>query len=49
MGATDGQRNFARNAKNPGKTRVFERRGQEPNFFMFSLWFRGVRKVGKSQ
>jgi hypothetical protein len=31
MGATDGQRNFAKNAKNPGKTRVFERRGQEPN------------------
>jgi hypothetical protein len=26
-------------AKTPGKTRVFERRGQEPNFFMFSLYF----------
>jgi hypothetical protein len=26
-------------AKTPGKTRVFERRGQEPNFFMFSLCF----------
>jgi len=26
-------------AKNPRKTRVFERRGQEPNFFMFPLIF----------
>jgi hypothetical protein len=30
---------LARNAKNPGKTRVFERRGQEPNFLMFSQCF----------
>jgi hypothetical protein len=26
---------LARNAKNPGKTRVLERRGQEPNFSCF--------------
>jgi hypothetical protein len=31
---------LARNAKNPGKTRVFERRGQEPNYLMFSQCFR---------
>jgi hypothetical protein len=30
---------LARNAKNPGKTRIFERRGQEPNFWVFSLRF----------
>jgi hypothetical protein len=30
-----------RNAKNPGKTMVFERRGQEPNFSMFSQCFFG--------
>jgi hypothetical protein len=30
---------LARNAKNPGKTRVLQRRGQEPNFFMFPLIF----------
>jgi hypothetical protein len=28
-------------AKNPGKNRVFERRGQEPNFSMFSQCFFG--------
>ena len=27
---------LARHAKNPGKTRVLQRRGQEPNFLMFS-------------
>ena len=30
---------LARNAKNPGKTRVLQRRGQEPNFSMFSQCF----------
>jgi hypothetical protein len=30
---------LARNAKNPGKTRVLQRRGQEPNFLMFSQCF----------
>jgi putative addiction module component (TIGR02574 family) len=35
---------LAKNAKNPGKTRVFERRGQEPNFFMFSQCFKGSSK-----
>jgi hypothetical protein len=32
---------LAEYAKNPGKTRVFERRGQEPNFSMFSQCFFG--------
>jgi hypothetical protein len=32
---------LAQYAKNPGKTRVFERKGQEPNFFMFSQCFKG--------
>ena len=36
---------LARNAKNPGKTRVLQRRGQEPNFSMFSQCFCRVRKV----
>ena len=36
---------LARNAKNPGKTRVLQRRGQEPNFWVFSQWFWGVREV----
>ena len=36
---------LARNAKNPGKTRVFERRGPESNFWVFSLCFVLVRKV----
>ncbi len=36
---------LARYAKNPGKTRVLQRRGQEPNFSMFSQPFRRVRKV----
>jgi|GEM_PF-1098073 len=39
MGATDGQRNFARYAKNPGKTRVSELKGQEPNFWVFPQCF----------
>ena len=34
-----------RNAKNPGKTRVFERRGQEPNFWVYSRCFWTVRKA----
>jgi hypothetical protein len=32
---------LAQYAKNPGKTRVFERRGQEPNFLMFFQCFCG--------
>jgi hypothetical protein len=36
---------LAQYAKNPRKTRVFERRGQEPNFSMFFKGFRGVREV----
>ena len=36
---------LARYAKNPGKTRVLQRRGQEPNFWVFSLCFVIVRKV----
>ena len=36
---------LARNAKNPGKTRVLQRRGQESNFWVFSQWFWGVREV----
>jgi hypothetical protein len=36
---------LARNAKNPGRTRVLERRGQEPNFSVFSLCFVIVRKA----
>ena len=30
---------LARNAKNPGEIRVLQRRGQEPNFLMFSNVF----------
>ncbi len=30
---------LARNAKNPGKTWVLQRRGQEPNFWVFSQYF----------
>jgi hypothetical protein len=30
---------LARNAKNPGETRVLQRRGQEPNFWVFSQCF----------
>ncbi|RLS73820.1 MAG: hypothetical protein DWH99_02495 [Planctomycetota bacterium] len=30
---------LARNAKNPGKIRVLQRRGQEPNFWVFSNVF----------
>ena len=36
---------LARYAKNPGETRVLQRRGQEPNFWVFSLCFSGVREV----
>jgi len=36
---------LARYAKNPGKTRVLQRRGQEPNFWVFSQCFGGVREV----
>ena len=36
---------LARNAKNAGKTRVFERRGQEPNFRAFFQCFVMVRKM----
>jgi hypothetical protein len=36
---------LARNAKNPGKTRVLQRRGQEPNFWLFFQWFWEVREV----
>ena len=36
---------LARNANNPGKTMVFERRGQDSNFWVFSLCFVIVRKV----
>jgi hypothetical protein len=40
MGATEGQRNFAENAKNPGKTRVLpaERTGTEL-FDVFPMFF----------
>ena len=34
---------LARNAENPGKTRVLQRRGQEPNFLVFSQYFLEVR------
>ncbi len=44
-GSAGKPKQLARNAKNPGKTRVFERRGQEPNFSIFSQPFRRVRKV----
>jgi hypothetical protein len=36
---------LAANAKNPGETRVYERRGQEPNFWEFCQCFWRVRKV----
>jgi hypothetical protein len=36
---------LARNAKNPGKTRVLQRRGQEPNFSMFFQCFWMFRKA----
>jgi len=36
---------LAKNAKNPGEIRVFERRGQEPNFWVFPQCFSRVRKV----
>jgi hypothetical protein len=36
---------LAQYAKNPGKTRVFERRGQDSNYWLFSLCFVIVRKV----
>ena len=36
---------LARNAKNPGETRIFERRGQDSNYWLFSLCFVMVRKV----
>jgi hypothetical protein len=36
---------LAQYAKNPGKTKVFERRGQEPNFLMFLQYFLEVRNV----
>ena len=36
---------LAQYAKNPGKTMVFERRGQEPNFLRFFQYFLEVRKV----
>ena len=37
---------LARNANNPGKTMVFERRGQESNFLRFFLYF--LQPDGKS-
>jgi len=36
---------LARNAKNHGETRVFERRGQDSNFLMFFQCFLEVRNV----
>jgi hypothetical protein len=36
---------LAQYAKNPGKTRVFERRGQDSNYWLFSLCFVIVRKM----
>jgi hypothetical protein len=36
-GRSDGQSNWPNMRKTLGKPLVFERRGQEPNFFMFSL------------
>ena len=39
---------LARNAKNPGKTKVFERREQELNFWVFSQCFRRVRKARRT-
>jgi hypothetical protein len=36
---------IGRYAKNHGKTRVFERSGQEPNFLMFFQCFLEVRNV----
>jgi putative addiction module component (TIGR02574 family) len=45
MGTTVGQSNWPEMRKTLGKPLVFERREQEPNFFMFSQVLRGVRKV----
>jgi hypothetical protein len=41
MGATEGQRNFAEMRKTLEKPGFYQRRGQEPNFSMFSQCFFG--------
>jgi hypothetical protein len=45
MGATDGQSNWPEMRKTLGKPLVLQRRGQEPNFWVFFQWFWGVREV----
>ena len=45
MGATELQSNWPEVRKTLRKPLVLQRRGQEPNFSMFSEWFWGVREV----
>jgi hypothetical protein len=45
MGATELQSNWPEMRKTLGKPGIYQRRGQEPNFLMFSLWFIRVRKA----
>jgi hypothetical protein len=39
MGATDGQSNWPNMRKNLGKPGIYQRRGQEPNFWVFPQVF----------
>ena len=45
MDVQESQSNWPEMRKTLGKPLVLQRRGQEPNFSMFSEWFWGVREV----